>query len=237
MMSEDKKCAADNTKIAGTKKISDWKKLREKLLPITEFNEDAWKEAFDQYFMQRLETRYFKPIRAISALEHDNGEGFSIVALYCSLIEFLRATQEGKQFIYGEKESQTVYSKSKEMFIRFLEKNEPFKSYTSQKNSAKNFYKYVRCGLLHEARTKGNWRILLSRKHLDRYKNKSIDCDAKIVFRDRLEQDFYQFLSDYRMTLIDKDKKNNKTRIAFIRKMNMLCDLPAKDPIDTHSES
>lgn len=236
-MSDGEKCAADNTKIAGKKTILNWKEHREKLLPTVDFSKEAWEEAFTDYFMQRLETRYFEPIRAISALENDNGEGFSIVALYCSLIEFLQATQEGKQFIHGKIETPTVYSKSKEMFIKFLINNEPFKSYTSQGNSAKNFYKNVRCGLLHEARTRGNWRILLSRKHLDKYKNKSIDCDEEIVFRDRLEQDFYKFLSDYRMKLVDRDGKNNETRNAFIRKMDMLCDLPVEDPIDTQSGS
>ena len=224
-MTDGKKCAADDTRIAGEKTISDWKKLRENLLPDKEFKEEDWEKAFDGYFMKRLETRYFRPIRALEAIEENAGEGFSIVALYCSLIEFLQATREGKIYNRQKNLSEYEYDHSGPVFKDFLTKNIPFKNSINE-DQADLFYKGVRNGLLHEARTKGQWKILLSRHHFEQYRGKSIDCDQEIVFRDKLGSDFYDYLKSYRTEILGTTAESKKIRSAFIRKFNNLCDLP-----------
>ena len=93
----------------------------------------------------------------------EQGEGFSIVALQCSLIEFLASTLEGKSYKYCPSKAVKCdvheYCNSKALYIRFLRSEHPFSQYFNEA-TARDFYENVRCPLLHEARTKGRWRIL-----------------------------------------------------------------------------
>ena len=50
------------------------------------------------------------------------------------------------------------YSSSSDIFISFLTNRMPFKD-EFNKDQARDFYISVRCGLLHEARTKNGWTI------------------------------------------------------------------------------
>jgi hypothetical protein len=90
------------TRIAGEKTVSDWQELRGKL--VDEGDAETWKKAFEDFFYERLNTRYFAPIRALENMEDKNGEGFSIVVIQCSLIEFLASTIEGKTFRLRKKD-------------------------------------------------------------------------------------------------------------------------------------
>tara|TARA_R110000751_G_scaffold245736_1_gene345729 strand:+ start:553 stop:1281 length:729 start_codon:yes stop_codon:yes gene_type:complete len=242
-MSEDKKCAADNTKIAGEKTISDWKKLRENLLPDKEFNEEDWEKAFDDYFIQRLETRYFRPIQELDKIKENTGEGFSIVTIYCSLIEFLQSMREGKIYKYAEKDEKIedpYYSDAGDMFKRFLITQKPIEKWIkSGKNDcnkyAQDFYKNVRCALIHEARTKGNWKILVSTKHEKEYSNLPIDFGNTKIFRDKLCGAFNEYLANYRREILNKSRQN--LRIAFIIKFDNLADLPIDGKLITQSGS
>jgi hypothetical protein len=139
---------SNDTRIAGTKTVAHWAAMKGRLTgsPIP----TAWTDAFNDFFKGRLESRYFEPISAIAAIEKDVGEGFAIVALHCSLIEFLAATLKGKTYKYQRNGKPTLnqfeYANSRDMFVDFLESNEPFKSMFSRKGSALDFYKSVRCG-------------------------------------------------------------------------------------------
>jgi hypothetical protein len=79
--------------IAGSKTIDDWKACRAALVPG---NDPArWQEVFDSYFYARLSLHYLEPIRVLQENGTFRGEGFSIVAIQCSLIEFLESTVQG----------------------------------------------------------------------------------------------------------------------------------------------
>jgi hypothetical protein len=47
-----------------------------------------WRKAARDYFFAKLSTRYLEPIDAIRQSGKNEGEGFSNVAIQCSLIEF-----------------------------------------------------------------------------------------------------------------------------------------------------
>lgn len=177
----------------------------------------AWTEAFKDFFKMRLESRYFEPIKAITKIKEDAGEGFAIVALHCSLIEFLAATLEGKNYIQGNGGAPLgdfEYSNSKDMFVEFLERNEPFKSIFSKAGTALNFYRSVRCGLLHEARTKGSWKIRVCESA-----TQAIDVEEMVVCRNKMQEAFDQFVDWYgRQLPIDAALQQ-----AFIRKFDSLC--------------
>ena len=105
------------TYIAGRKKPSDWFKLRDRLLQ--EPNNQLWQEAFDDYFMARLDLRYFNPIKILQAEGTFAGEGFSIMAILCTLIEFLESTRRGLKYRFVRRKkdlAQFEYNISSEIF-------------------------------------------------------------------------------------------------------------------------
>lgn len=207
----------DTTRIAKEKTVADWKAMKHRLeiggAP------ERWEEAFNDFFYARVDSRYFESVRAIEKAGQKIGEGFAIVVLHCSLIEFLASTLEGKRYRYVGKDgsplSKYEYSNSKDMFVRFLEKNEPFKQMFAKNGTATEFYKSVRCGLMHEARTKGQWRILVSGQA-----NQPIDTDTKVIYRDLMQSAFDQFIDCYKQRLL----KESSLQRAFIRKIDGLCE-------------
>lgn len=206
-----------DTRIAGKKTVADWAAMRDRLND----NPDTaiWTEAFKEFFKARLESRYFEPIRAIAATEQDAGEGFAIVALHCSLIEFLAATLKGKTYRFWRDGQpplgQFEYSNSSDMFVDFLKSNEPFKSAFSKAGTAQDFYSSVRCGLLHEARTKRRWRIRVCESATH-----AIDVDGMVVYRNKMQGAFDHFVDWYGQQL----PTNAELQQAFIRKFESLCD-------------
>lgn len=205
----------NDTRIAGKKTVADWTAMKDRLTGSP--GPSAWTEAFKDFFKMRLESRYFEPIKAITKIKEDAGEGFAIVALHCSLIEFLAATLEGKNYIQGNGGAPLgdfEYSNSKDMFVEFLERNEPFKSIFSKAGTALNFYRSVRCGLLHEARTKGSWKIRVCESA-----TQAIDVEEMVVCRNKMQEAFDQFVDWYgRQLPIDAALQQ-----AFIRKFDSLC--------------
>jgi gamma-glutamyl AIG2-like cyclotransferase len=204
-------------KIADQYTVADWNAMKPLLIPG---RRDNWENAFDQFFRKRIETRYFKPIRLLQEHGDDKGEGFSIVAIQCSLIEFLASTRTGKSYKYlknGGELGKFEYNNSKDVFIEFLTDTLPFKEHFSE--LAKCFYKNVRCALLHEARTKGKWKIIADSKD-----NKIIrwtgQNSEKILYRNNLQEAFEKYVDDYG----EKLKTCKCLQAAFIRKFDSLCE-------------
>jgi hypothetical protein len=204
------------TRIAGNKTVADWENARGDLLKGA--NESKWNEIFREFFLERIETRYFHPIIALGRMNRGKGEGFSIVALHCSLIEFLASTLEGKQYRYQRNGKPDLgiheYSNSRDIFVKFLESQGPFDAIFSDKGTAGDFYASVRCGLLHEARTKNGWRIKVSQSA-----TLAIDTRAKVIYRNKMQSAFGEFVDLYRQQLL----VDAVLQQAFIRKFDSLC--------------
>lgn len=201
--------------IAGSKTPEDWCLLKQRL--IENSCEETWKEALNDYFLKRLNLRYFNPIKVLQKHGTFSGEGFSILAILCTLIESLESTVKGLKYRFlksGEELGKFEYSKSSKLFIDFLCNREPFnKEFNS--TLAMEFYINIRCGLLHEAQTKNRWRVWAKNK-----KGKIIDKDQKIVYRDNFMEAISSFIDLYSVEL----KSNKKFQEAFIRKFDSLCE-------------
>lgn len=217
-------------RIAGTKTVKDWDDLRVKLVPGGD--PLLWDQAFTEFFIGRIESRYLKPIDvledALRAAQKKNlnektqylGEGFSIVAILCTLVEFLQTTIEGtsfklkgavgKNFEYGLGESAKI-------FVRFLTTATPFKD-SFDDALAGSFYADVRCGLLHEARIKGGWRINVDSKSRVIAEVAS-DKSSKTLYRNNMRAAFATFNAWYAAEL----RKELPRQEAFLRKFNSLC--------------
>jgi len=206
-----------DTKIAGWKTVRDWNNDKNFLLDFS--NSLAWTDAYRNYFLTRLEDRYLDPLKAIKENGTYKGEGFSIMAIICSLVEFLESTYQGINYRYrraGDPPLGTFeYGGSSDIFVSFLTLRSPFnKDFDATK--AEDFYKYVRCGLLHEARTKGKWTIwgFNSTDLLIEYKT-----DEIVVYRDNFLDAVKIFIQHYNTDLLG----SNNRKEAFIRKFDNLC--------------
>lgn len=205
----------DNNKyyIAGAKTPADWIAFRKRL--EKKRTKDLWREAFEEYFIKRLELRYLHPIKMLQDNGTFDGEGFSIMAILCSLIEFLESTYQGKIYKYkrkGQLLGANEYSSSKEMFVSFLKNRPPFRA-TFDETLAKEFYENIRCGLLHEASTKGGWRIRAANNN-----GLIINKDSKIVYRNNFEIAIREYIESYGREL----QGSRERQEAFIIKFNDL---------------
>lgn len=205
--------STNNHYISGWNTHNDWVKFRICL------NEDSpeknWDRAYKEFFLKRLDYRYFNPIDILQ--EHGTylGEGFSIMTILCSLIEFLESTYQGKIYRYARNKQRLEkyeYSSSKLMFVSFFLNHDPFKGVFDE-DKAIQFYESIRCGLLHEAGTKNGWRIW-AKSGSDIF----IDFEEKIIYRDNFKKGIKQHLNNYRKELLTSKKIQN----AFIRKFNSL---------------
>lgn len=205
---------ARNHRIAGLKTSVDWKTLRSQL---SSSNTKAWREAFSDFYETRLNLRYLYPIKVLQDIGAFQGEGFAIVAIQCSLIEFLESTELGKNYHYaqrGETLGPYEYKSSQEIFVAFLTQHEPF-SATFDKTTAQEFYFNVRCGLLHEARTKNGWRISARSPA-----GEVINITERIVYRDNFQDALLAYVKNYG----DRLTHEPNLQQAFIRKFDRLCE-------------
>lgn len=206
--------APADTFIAGSKTESDWYATK---LDLVNGGLAIWPSAFNDYFIQRLNLRYLEPIRVIQENLAFQGEGFSIVAIQCSLIEFLESTAEGTTYRWlprGQSPGQYEYSSSRDIFVAFLSTRSPF-SNTFGKDAAHDFYANVRCGLLHEARTKNGWKILAKSPN-----DTIADVKERIVYRNNFQKAILEYIDSYGVAILSDDALQQ----AFIRKFDSLCE-------------
>ena len=202
---------SDGTRLAGLKTVGDWKLLRDKLTRDNDPN--LWRLAFEQYFLERLQSRYFSPIETLQKNRLLAGEGFSIVTIQCTLIELLAATVLGKSYRNRGPIGPHEYNRSGELFKSFLSTHQPF-STDFDEDTAEAFYVNVRCAVLHEACTKGGWLIKAKSP-----KSRIVDAAAKIVFRDDMQVAMRDFATWYGRALLT----DRLLQEAFIRKFDSLC--------------
>lgn len=177
----------------------------------------AWEDAFSEFFQTRLDLRYLRPIQILQSHDTYQGEGFTILAVQCSLVEFLESTTQGINYRYrikGQAMGEFEYSSSKKVFIEFLSTRHPFNEIFSR-DAANDFYTNVRCGLLHEARTKNGWRIWA-----EAVDDRIADVGSRIVYRNGFQQALLTYIENYRRRLLLEPELQR----AFIRKYDDICE-------------
>lgn len=200
----------DSTELSSKKTIGDWKDIRGTLAAA---NADIWKDVLRDFYYDRLKTRYLDPINAVKKMRRFKGEGFAIVAIQCSLIEFLESCLLGKNYKHRNPAPPHEYNDSRGVFTSFLTKHRPFKRRFDDA-LANDFYGSVRCGVLHEARTKGTW-IIKAKSKLSLIVNPK----RPILYRDDFQEAIIEFIENYRRDV----PKDFGLRDAFIRKFDHLC--------------
>lgn len=91
---------------------------------------------------QRLTERYFVP-----TIWSDNSHGFAIMAIACLMLESLESFRRGLSDSHRQSEA---------LFCAFFQRENKFALFRPK---AHEFYRHVRCGILHQGETTGGWRI------------------------------------------------------------------------------
>lgn len=199
--------------ISRTRTHVQWLAIRDELQADRANN--LWRNAVQDFFHDRLVSRYLEPIECLNDQGSCSGEGFSIATIQCALIEFLESTVQGLTYRYirgGDTLGTNEYSKSKALFVNFLVRRDPFAS-VFDVSLAEDFYTSIRCPLLHEARTKNGWTILA-----EAYDNSIIDRARKVLYRNGFQRSLIEFIENYEAQLLH----DSALQDAFIRKFDNL---------------
>ncbi|MDK4724935.1 hypothetical protein [Rhizobium phaseoli] len=175
---------------------------------------EQWESAISKCLDTRLSYRYLDPIKGIAGSRKLKGEGFLILTIQCSLLEFLASLRVGWNYSHGADWGDNFeYGDSKRLFLDFLRRNTPFSSFIPTKAKATIFYRDIRCGLVHEAQTKDGWVV---KGGTSRYP--LVDFDNKIVNRDAMGDAIDDYLANYCQAL----KTDQGLQEAFVRKFDNL---------------
>lgn len=219
MMKTSTSAATNRVEVAVGKFADEWDTLSVDLK--TKFgpnHEQIWQKAVEEYFSNRLKERYLKPIQLLQeSVPKNKGEGFSIVTIQCSLIEFLESTTQGLIYKVPSgavkkrriRKSPENYYYSIDMFKDFLTRTQ----FAFTEAQSKEFYDDVRCGVLHEAKTKHAWRILADS---DNGNILGQEGNTKVLYRNDFQEGFKEFIKWYELEL----PKNEALQRAFVRKMD-----------------
>ncbi len=227
----------NKTKLFGRQSKQRWVDLRSEII-ISPSNKKLWESA-TSLLHDRLETRFLKPIDRILFMRISSGEGFAVMTLICSLIEFLQSCYEGKKYDYQltrSRDTKVAYGNSGKKFKSFLEHHQPFKTIFSKsvskpnrfiKTFADDFYSNVRCSLLHEASTNNGWTIKANKKNISINFVDVSNENNKIIYRDNFFEEIKIFINNYIKLIIDneQDEKGQYLRDNFCRKLDCLCEI------------
>lgn len=136
---------------------------------------------------RRLIQRYINPGETI-----ENKNGFNIMANCCLLIETYESFYRG-------------WSKTpngSDAFCKFFNHSSFFKEFTGN-DTPSQFYKHIRCGILHQGETSGGWRIRRDKKKKLDLPNKIIDANH---FRDDLKKEVEMYFNSLKTKKWDEDE-------------------------------
>lgn len=153
------------------------------------------REALGRFIQERFNERYFRPVEA-SQEKH----GFTMLAIGCLVIETLESFYQGKANTLGE---------SKKMFNDFFSRDTPFKVFEGNDDW---FYGNIRCGILHQAETRGGWRVLQT--------GPLLDASQKTINAAQFYQELKKAVADYAKQIEFDDSCWQN----FQNKMRAICD-------------
>jgi hypothetical protein len=220
--------------------INFWTTKRELIRNSYGFNEN-WAEIIER-FKGRIEDFYFSPIDRVKDPNKLKGEGFTILTIQCALIEMFAAFKYGKihKFNKNGTDPNYTYKRADECFIPFLHSEQIFENHfykfengnklDDQPFSATEFYNKVRCGLMHEARTKGDWVVNAKKSYKgDEINFISINTTTNRISIDRtiLNKLLKKYFQDFINSLSQDNAEGNKLRRLFARKLDHLYDISA----------
>lgn len=129
-----------------------------------QFEEQENKQAIAAFIVERFDERYFNPV-----MNSPSKHGFTMMAVGCLVIEALESFYQGWHF-----------SNDKKPFKKFFERqNSQGRPLGVFANHEIKFHDNIRNGILHQAETKGGWKVRRAGLLLD-LNARSINADCFI---------------------------------------------------------
>lgn len=155
---------------------------------IADYNNDCEqgnKKRMADFIYKRFNERYIEPFEAIEDKTKKNG--FSLMAIACLMIEALES------FWQGLGDTKNI---SKKIFMDFFSHCLELKDFNGLEEQ---FYKNIRCGILHQAETRAGWKI-------SREKNiPLLDKERRIINANRFHTKLKYYLERYKKELETQD--------------------------------
>jgi hypothetical protein len=151
------------------------------------------------FIEQRFTERY------ITSLQDNrrNKNGFCMMSVSCLIIESLESFWQGWP---------NTERRSEQAFRSFFDRNTSFSVF---RGHASDFYKNVRCGILHQAETCGGWKI--------RRSGSLCDVPSKTINAARFHKQIRSSLYNYRKVL-ETSPWDSDVWNKFRKKMEAVCD-------------
>ncbi len=181
-----------------------WTKIR-----VQDCLDKGQKHELIHFLEDRYEERFFDPIRCLRrAPGNEHGYGFAVMSLCCLLVETMECYRKGLPSSHSEElqelasrpENSSVPQdyklqgpfkvKSRDAFVDFFNETQHQRFFPNVQGL--DFYKKIRCGLLHQAQTKDGWRIVRTGKFWDE-SQLTVNRDE---FADRLEECWHSYLQE-----------------------------------------
>lgn len=142
-------------------------------------------ESISNALKRRLLQRYIIPSESL-----ENKNGFNIMANCCLVIETLESFHRG-------------WSKTPNgglAFCGFFNRVNHFKDFVGN-DTPNQFYKHIRCGILHQGETTGGWRIRRKGSSIINISDKIINAN---LFRDALRKEIEEYFTNLSKIALDQ---------------------------------
>lgn len=206
----------------------DWNLTRAVLKTKNDFVITHEWEATIDAFEKRISKRYFQTIKYLTQRTGKSiGEGFPILTLECSLIEYLATLKDGMIFKYNTEPKQKTYyySKSVKWYKKFLDSADIFEGYFHGEGKfldSNDFYLYVRCALIHEAQTRNGWTVNIFNQDKTKDGINQILFENKKIYRTALNKALETFFKNFCNEARHKNKTGKKYRKFIARKFDVI---------------
>lgn len=150
------------------------------------------------FISQRFSERYIEPMR----VDPSKKNGFTIMAISCLMIEALESIYQGWADTNG---------KSQLAFCNFFERN---KNFNFIKGYDEDFYKNVRCGILHQGETTKGWHI---RRDGNIFNSETKTINAKL-FHDQVAVALVNYCK-----ILEADDWDSEVWKNFRKKLDAIC--------------
>lgn len=165
-----------------------------------ELEKEKDKTKIVDFIRERFTERYITPLRGDPKLKH----GFCTMAICCLMIEALESFRQGWE---------DTNRQSEKAFCKFFDKNSNLQIFHG---FAGDFYKNVRCGILHQAETTNGWRI---HRHKD---DPIFDPSTKTINATKFHDEIERCLEKYCNDLTDSEWYKSDVWKNLRKKMNSI---------------
>ena len=159
------------------------------------FEENKNREGIADFILERFTERYVRPLRGDSKNKH----GFCTMAVSCLMIEALESFRQGWQDTKPRGKSEEAF---RFFFQRCCKQGAGLGVFAAH---ADDFWRSIRCGILHQAETTKGWRIWRSGCLFDR-KRKTINATS---FHNELEKALERYCHELKQSDWDSEVWRN----------------------------